>query len=257
MAFFSPFFFQVAEPFQICETQQPPVSKGLFLLLWLGWRFSSQHWENTAVGLGGFLTLNQRCNWIISMHQGLWICGYTDGLSVQPVQSENWIRAKWGTDVVLQPVFPWTVISECKLYSVSRWTNNMSMFLFGGFLGSQQLTWVVLCLLMSTKWEWMMLRSAWGLLLITHFLLFWILKEGLQTQSFSQISAFGDKKEKLSQKQTNSKTKKPLQWWTDAENRSHAGVMWAVPRLDAVRTLVIKHTWTAYEPHHVKQWLHW
>lgn len=124
------------------------------------------------------------------MHRWLWICRCTDGLSVQRVRSENWIRAKWGTDVVLQPVFPWTVISECKLYSVSRWTNNMSMFLFGGFLGSQQLTWVVLCLLISTKWEWMMLRSAWGLLLITHFLLFWILEERLWTQSFSQISVF-------------------------------------------------------------------
>lgn len=146
----------------------------------------------------------------------------------------HWVRAKLGTDVVVQPVFPSTVISECKLYKVSRWTNNMSMF--SSFTGLVINVGVVV-FAHQHKNRGMNDSAVCFRLHLCCAYYFW----GQMHSRFRRFAWFPKERQQFCKRLGEVK-------WFRSNPRSK--VLFVV-------TPIIKHTCATHELRHVKQWLHW
>lgn len=190
-------------------------------------------------------------------------------------RAKNWIRAKSGTDVVLQPVFPWKSLVSVN-YTVSHAGQTICQCSFWWVAGvtAINVAGVVFAHQHKTGNEWFCtlsrvyrdyyiclfpqmvadtVRSAsplqanppffcLGPNISFLFVLFWLGAQVVKTKQ--------NKKKNSKQLQPQNSTQNYL----NPEKREKPSLLYTLIQLG---TWVIKHTWTTSERCHLTQWLHW
>lgn len=191
-------------------------------------------------------------------------------------RAKNWIRAKSGTDVVLQPVFPWKSLVSVN-YTVSHAGQTICQCSFWWVAGvtAINVAGVVFAHQHKTGNEWFCtLSRVYCDYYICLFRRWWLTQSALPLQAnphfcqepnisflFLKRSDWGQdwlKQIKIKNQKTKQQTvaalKQNTQDFLSPKKREKPSLLYTLIQLG---TWVIKHTWTTSERCHLTQWLHW